>query len=107
MAYPPDDRAPLLKAVQYSSRVTTIALEMVVPGLIGLWIDRKLGTVMVFLVLGMVLGMVGGVAHLIQLGTSFARDAARDTPPGSKPAQDDAGGSGRTPPTSDGPSADT
>ena len=43
---------------------------MVVPGLIGLWIDRKLGTVMVFLVLGMVLGMTTAIWHLVQLGAS-------------------------------------
>ncbi len=96
MAHPSDDRAPLVKAAEWSSRVTAIALEMVAPGLVGLWIDRKLGTVMLFLVLGMILGMAGGIYHLIHLGTSYARDAAPDTE--SESAQDDSGPSRPNPP---------
>ena len=70
---PPDDRSPLALAAAWSARVTTIALEMVIPGMIGLWIDRQLGTVMVFLVLGVVLGMTVGMLHLVRLGVSAER----------------------------------
>jgi F0F1-type ATP synthase assembly protein I len=58
--------------------VTTIALEMVVPGVIGLWIDRQLGTVLVFLVLGVALGMTTGVIHLVRLATPSDRGESRD-----------------------------
>ncbi len=47
-----------------------ISLEMVIPGLDGLWIDRQLGTVMVFLVLGVILGMTAGMVHLVRLAAS-------------------------------------
>lgn len=45
----------------------SIALETVVPLLLGLWLDRKLGTVLVFLVLGGALGMGLGLWHLVRL----------------------------------------
>ena len=68
-----DDRAVLAVAYGWAVRITTISLEMVIPGLIGLWIDRKLGTVMVFLVLGVVLGMTVGMLHLVRLAASVGR----------------------------------
>jgi len=56
----------MAKAWGWGYQATSIALEMVVPGLIGLWIDRQLGTVMVFLVLGVIFGMTAGLIHLVQ-----------------------------------------
>lgn len=68
---------------------------MVVPGLIGLWIDRQLGTVMVFLVLGMVLGMTTAIWHLVRLGASIEQNGPShgkaDTQPDKKPAEGDPG----------------
>jgi len=68
---------------------------MVVPGLIGLWIDRQLGTVMVFLVLGMALGMTTAILHLVRLGSSIEQNGPShnraDTQPDKKPAEDDPG----------------
>lgn len=58
--------------------MTTIALEMVLPPVIGLWIDRQLGTVMVFLVLGAILGMTTGILHLVRLAASLERDEPSD-----------------------------
>jgi len=58
--------------------VTTITLEMVVPAVIGLYIDRQLGTVMVFLMLGVVLGLTMGIRGLVQL------TKAMGTQPGTK-----------------------
>jgi F0F1-type ATP synthase assembly protein I len=69
----PDDRSSLALAYGWAVRITTVSLEMVVPGLIGLWIDRKLGTVMVFLVLGVILGMTVGMLHLVRLAASVER----------------------------------
>ena len=76
MTTQPDDRSPLARAMAWTSHVTTISLEMVVPGVIGLWIDQKLGTGMLFLVLGVLLGLGMGMWHLIKL-TSVRPD---DTP---------------------------
>ena len=39
---------------------------MVIPGILGYWVDRQLGTLMVFLVLGVILGMTTGLMHLIR-----------------------------------------
>ncbi len=63
----PDDRSPLALAAAWTSRVTTISMEMVLPGLLGYWVDRKLGLPWVFFVLGGLLGLAGGTWHLIRL----------------------------------------
>lgn len=47
-----------------------VSLEMILPGLIGLWIDRKLGTVLVFLLIGLAVGCTGGVWHVIRMTKS-------------------------------------
>lgn len=62
----------MAKAVAWSSEAISIAVEMVVPGLVGLWIDRKLGTVLVFLVLGVALGMTLALFHLVRLTKSVS-----------------------------------
>jgi F0F1-type ATP synthase assembly protein I len=67
MKPPPDDRSALALAYGWAVRITAISLEMVVPILIGLWLDRKLGTVLVFVVLGAVVGVTAGLFHLIRL----------------------------------------
>ena len=40
-------------------------MEMVIPPLIGLWIDLKCGTVVLFTILGAVLGMVCAISQLV------------------------------------------
>ncbi len=49
----------------------TIALEMVLPGVLGHWLDQYLGTWIVFLILGTVFGMSAGLIHLIRLTKSM------------------------------------
>ena len=78
MTDPPDDRSPLAEAAAWASRVTTIALGMLIPGAIGLWIDQLLGTVMVFLMLGLVLGVTTGIMHLVRLTRSDDRHGPPD-----------------------------
>lgn len=43
-------------AMEWSVTIMTIAAEMVVPGLIGYWLDTKLGTRAVFLLIGFAAG---------------------------------------------------
>lgn len=45
----------------------TVSLEMVLPGVIGVWLDGRLGTKLVFALLGFGGGMVLGVWHLLQM----------------------------------------
>lgn len=62
-----DDRSPMAQAMEWTSQVTTIAVEMALPGLGGYWLDRRLGTRMVFLMLGVALGFAMGMWHLMKL----------------------------------------
>ena len=66
----PDDRAPLAVAMEWTSVVTTISLEMALPGLVGYWGDRQLGTGVLLLVLGVILGFSLGMWQLIKLSKS-------------------------------------
>jgi F0F1-type ATP synthase assembly protein I len=62
-----DDRSAMANAIAWSSRITSVALEMGLPGALGYWIDQKLGTWILFLVLGLVLGMTTGMIHLLRM----------------------------------------
>jgi cyanate permease len=54
-------------AYQWASRIMVVALEMVLPGLAGLWLDKKVGTVVLFTLVGFGLGSTGAILHLIQM----------------------------------------
>lgn len=69
---PPDDRSPLALAMEWTSRVTTISLEMVLPGAAGYWADQKLDTEPVLLLVGVILGFGTALWHLIKLAGSAA-----------------------------------
>jgi ATP synthase protein I len=63
----PDDRDSYALAMQWVSRITSVAIEMVLPGVIGYWIDQRLGTKVLFFIIGVILGFVGGIWQLIKL----------------------------------------
>ena len=63
---PFDDRPPAAKAMEWVSRITTIALTMVLPGLGGYWLDGKFNTGYLALV-GFALGMATAVWQLLLL----------------------------------------
>ena len=54
-----DDRSPWIKAMEWTTRLTTIALEMALPGVGGFFLDQWLGTRVVFLILGVLIGFLG------------------------------------------------
>ena len=64
---PDDRRPPLAQAAAWASRVMTVALEMVLPGLIGIWIDRKLGWKASCTLAGFGLGFSVALWHLLKL----------------------------------------
>lgn len=43
-------------AFQWSATIMTISAEMVVPGLFGYWLDQRLGTRVLFLLVGFAIG---------------------------------------------------
>ncbi len=63
-----DDRLPLAQAYQRATRGVTVAILMVAPGLLGYWIDGRLGTRAVFTIVGFGLGMSCGIMQLIRMG---------------------------------------
>jgi F0F1-type ATP synthase assembly protein I len=69
-----DGRSPLALGLEWSSRITTVALEMVVPALLGYWLDQKLGTRFAFLAGGAVLGFVAGLMSLLRMTRSNGRN---------------------------------
>jgi F0F1-type ATP synthase assembly protein I len=76
----PEDRSIFARAAQLVSSVTSIALEMVLPILAGYWIDRRLGTKVLFTVGGAVLGLVTGMWSLLRM-TAAMRDHPDDRVP--------------------------
>jgi F0F1-type ATP synthase assembly protein I len=52
-------------AMEWVGRITALALEMVLPGLAGTWLDDRWGTRPALTIIGFLVGMVGGIAHLL------------------------------------------
>jgi hypothetical protein len=59
-------RDPLALAVEWVTKITTVALEMVLPAVGGGYLDKRWGTKYWTLV-GLVLGLVVGMWHLLQM----------------------------------------
>jgi F0F1-type ATP synthase assembly protein I len=74
---PSDDRSPAAKAYQWASRIMIVSLEMVLPGLAGYWIDQQLGTMFLFMLIGLTIGCVGGIWHLLRLTSADAAGGTR------------------------------
>ncbi len=60
------ERPWLAAAAEWTSKVTTVAGQMVLPPLLGLWLDRLAGTVCLFLILGALLGFAAAISQLVQ-----------------------------------------
>lgn len=73
MADPVDDSTSQVVAGQWVARLTTVATEMVLPGVLGYWIDQRLGTKLVFMLLGFGSGLALGVWHLIRMTSPAKR----------------------------------
>lgn len=58
------DFSGMAEAMNWVSKITTVALEMVLPGLAGLWLDHQLET-RFFILLGFAFGVPLGIWHLI------------------------------------------
>jgi hypothetical protein len=64
----------MAQAMVWSSRITTVALEMALPAVFGHWLDSQLGTWWVFVTLGAIAGMTLGLMHLIQMTKPTGQD---------------------------------
>ena len=54
---PPDTRSPMAKALDLVSQTTAVSLTSVLPALGGYFLDNWLGTRVVFVLLGLLLGL--------------------------------------------------
>jgi hypothetical protein len=84
------ERPPIAVALEWVSKVTTVALEMVVPGVLGSWLDRRWGTSYLTLV-GLAIGVSVGIWHLLVLtktengpGSKQPKSENSDVDPGPK-----------------------
>jgi hypothetical protein len=70
---PADDRSVLAIAWAWATRVMVVAAEMVVPGLVGYWIDLQVGSRVVFMLIGFAGGITLAIMHLVRM-TSPAKE---------------------------------
>lgn len=77
MNAPRDDRTPYALAMEWTSRITAISLEMIVPAGVGYYLDQRWGTGVIFLVLGAILGFVTALLSLV----SLTKPRGPDRPP--------------------------
>ncbi len=77
MTEPTDDRSPMAIAHHWAARIITVALEMVLPGLLGYWLDQASGLRGVFTLLGFGAGLYLGMRHLLQMTRSEERRMKR------------------------------
>ncbi|MGL4593558.1 MAG: AtpZ/AtpI family protein [Thermoguttaceae bacterium] len=64
-----DDRelSPIAIGYIWATRITGIGLEMVLPALFGIWLDQKFGTLILFMLIGLLVGFYAGLMQLIRL----------------------------------------
>lgn len=65
-----DEATSVAKGIAWYSHAMTISLEMVVPGVAGIWLDRQLGTGHWCALVGFVLGITVSMWHLMKLALS-------------------------------------
>ena len=53
--------------MDWATRIMTISLEMVLPGLVGYWLDTKLGTKALFMLAGFALGSLVAMKQLLSM----------------------------------------
>ena len=66
MTQPVDDRSPTAKALSKVTEITAISLMMIVPAIVGHFIDRRFNTVILFTAVGLVLGVGAAIWQLVQ-----------------------------------------
>lgn len=70
---PPDDRSPMTVAMEWCALITTIGLEMALPAAGGYWLDDRLGTLPLFLLLGAAVGFAIGMIQLLHVARRESR----------------------------------
>ncbi len=63
-----DDRSSAARGLEWATLAMSVALEMVIPGLLGALLDRLLGLRGLFVFLGFAGGMALGISHVVRFG---------------------------------------
>lgn len=95
MTNPGGNQHPLAVAMEWVAKITTVGLEMALPAIGGAFLDRRLGTSYWALV-GLVLGVVGGMWHLLQMTAADARRSREARQAGKTSPEREAGRDGDT-----------
>ena len=82
MTEKPDDRSLLAKSTEWATNASTVAAEMVVPIVLGAWLDSRLGLKGLFAILGGVIGVSTGIWSLLKMVEPMRR---KDRPPSDPP----------------------
>jgi ATP synthase protein I len=64
--------------MEWSSRITTISLEMIIPPAMGYWLDQRWNTKVLCLIIGAVLGFATAFGSLLRLARSLDKPPTRD-----------------------------
>ena len=84
----PDNRPPMASAMRWVSTATTVSLEMAIPAVVGVWLDRRLDTSPWLTVIGAVLGLGAGMSHLLKIAGSPATRQESSTESTADPESD-------------------
>ncbi|MGQ9504066.1 MAG: AtpZ/AtpI family protein [Thermogutta sp.] len=83
-----DTRATWAKGYQISSQVISIAFELVLPGLVGFFADRRLHIFPILTVLGLVFGFTSGTIHFIHFAKTLNGGAKQCSDADQRPRED-------------------
>ena len=73
-----DERSPAVVAYAWASRLTTVSLEMVLPGLGGYWLDKRWGVAPLFTIIGFACGLALGMWHLLKMTSAQQNKSEAD-----------------------------
>ena len=62
-----DRRSPLSVGIAWASRISALGFEFSLPPLAGYFVDRWLGSNPIGILVGMVVGFLVGMMHLLQI----------------------------------------
>jgi F0F1-type ATP synthase assembly protein I len=71
VANQPEERSALGVGIEWSSRITTVALGFSVPPVIGFIVDRWLGWAPVATLVGILVGFVSGLLQTVRLASGL------------------------------------
>ncbi len=76
MTRPEESRSKFAVGMDWATRATSIGLEFVIPALLGAYLDEKIGSSPLCVLLGAFLGFGIGMIHILQI----AREGTGESP---------------------------